>query len=372
MDKTALYIHIPFCKQKCLYCDFPSYSGIEDKMIPYAEALAKEIDSIGDKLISTIFIGGGTPTYLSVCALLKLKDSIKKLKLADSTEFTIEGNPGTFSEEKLKIMKEMGVNRLSIGLQAVQDSLLKKLGRIHSYNDFLSSYKMARKAGFNNVNIDLMFGLPGQSLMMWEETLNKVIELKPEHISCYSLIIEDGTPFYKMYSEADLPEENIERSMYSYAKEILLKNNYIQYEISNFSKKDLECKHNLVYWNLKNYIGVGAAAHSFYNGIRYRNEANVEKYIKQMQTGNTSVVETHKNSLNDNIEEFMFLGLRKLRGISVTEFSRRFNKNIFSVYGEVINKYVDDKLLIIEGDNLFLSDRGIEISNYVMSDFILE
>lgn len=372
MDKTALYIHIPFCKQKCLYCDFPSYSGIEDKMIPYVEALSKEIDSVDDKIISSIFIGGGTPTYLSVYALKILSQSIKRLKLADDIEFTIEGNPGTFTEEKLNIIKEMGVNRLSIGLQAVQDELLKKLGRIHTYNDFLNSYNMARKIGFNNINIDLMFGLPGQSLTMWKETLNKIIELNPEHISCYSLIIEDGTPFYKIYSEEDLPEENEERNMYSYAKEILIKNNYLQYEISNFAKKNMECKHNLVYWNLENYIGVGASAHSYYNGIRYRNEVNVEKYIKLIQKNNTSVIESHENTLKDNMEEFMFLGLRKLKGVSIAEFKMRFSESIFSIYGDVINKYEKDKLLIVDGDNLFLSNMGIEISNYVMSDFILE
>lgn len=372
MEETALYIHIPFCKQKCLYCDFPSFANSEGLMKDYIRALSIEIRKLGNKKISTIFIGGGTPTYLNLETLKILKKSLEELNLSKEIEFTIEGNPGTFTREKLKLLKEMGVNRLSIGLQAVQDELLKKLGRIHDYNTFLNSYNMARDMGFNNINIDLMFGLPGQNIEMWRHTLEIVINLNPEHLSCYSLILEKGTPFFNLYNEEDLPDEDIVSEMYSIVKEFLSEKGYLQYEISNFSRKGLECKHNLVYWNLKNYIGVGSGAHSYYNGIRYRNEINVKKYIEAIADAGSAVVESHSNTPEDNMEEFMFLGLRKIKGISIEEFRQRFKKNIFSVYGDVIKKFNSKGMMTLEKDRLYLSSRGIEISNYILSDFIIE
>ncbi|MFT8315145.1 MAG: radical SAM family heme chaperone HemW [Clostridium sp.] len=372
MEETALYIHIPFCKQKCLYCDFPSFANSEELMTDYIRSLSIEIRKLGNKKISTIFIGGGTPTYLNLESLKILKKSLEELNLSKEIEFTIEGNPGTFTREKLKVLKEMGVNRLSIGLQAVQDELLKKLGRIHDYNTFLNSYNTARNMGFNNINIDLMFGLPGQNIEMWRHTLEIVINLNPEHLSCYSLILEKGTPFFNLYNEEDLPDEDIVSEMYSIVKEFLCEKEYLQYEISNFSKKGLECKHNLVYWNLKNYIGVGSGAHSYYNGIRYRNEINVKKYIEAISDAGSAVVESHNNTLEDNMEEFMFLGLRKIKGISIEEFRQRFKKDIFSVYGDVIRKYKSKGMMTFEKGRLYLSSRGIEISNYILSDFIIE
>lgn len=372
MEETALYIHVPFCKQKCLYCDFPSFANSEGLMKDYIRALSIEIRKLGNKKISTIFIGGGTPTYLNLETLKILKKSLEELNLSKEIEFTIEGNPGTFTREKLKLLKEMGVNRLSIGLQAVQDELLKKLGRIHDYNTFLNSYNMARDMGFNNINIDLMFGLPGQNIEMWRHTLEIVINLNPEHLSCYSLILEKGTPFFNLYNEEDLPDEDIVSEMYSIVKEFLSEKGYLQYEISNFSRKGLECKHNLVYWNLKNYIGVGSGAHSYYNGIRYRNEINVKKYIEDIADAGSAVVESHNNTPEDNMEEFMFLGLRKIKGISIEEFRQRFKKNIFSVYGDVIKKFNSKGMMTLEKDRLYLSSRGIEISNYILSDFIIE
>lgn len=370
MEETALYIHIPFCKQKCLYCDFTSFSFLESFMEDYVEALNIEIKKVADKNISTIFIGGGTPTYLNLKNLNMLKETLKTLKLTKETEFTVEGNPGTFSKEKLEVLKHMGVNRLSIGLQAVQDSLLKKLGRIHDFNDFLNSYNMAREIGFNNINIDIMFGLPGQDIKMWQETLKTVTSLKPEHLSCYSLILEEGTPFFDKYDYKDLPDEDVVSDMYSITKEFLREKGYFQYEISNFSKKNLECRHNIVYWNLKNYIGIGSGAHSYYEGIRYRNESNVKKYIKSIKKYGNAIVEVHNNSLKDDMEEFVFLGLRKINGISMKEFKNRFKEDIFSIYGNVIKKYESKGLIVITEDRLFFSSRGIEISNYILSDFI--
>jgi oxygen-independent coproporphyrinogen III oxidase len=371
--ETALYIHIPFCKQKCLYCDFPSFAGKENIMLEYTKALCMEIDSKVNKEISTIFIGGGTPTYLSLECLRLLKKSLDRLSKAENLEFTIEGNPDSFSREKLQLFKEMGVNRLSIGLQAWQDLLLKGLGRVHSLEQFLTVFNSARELGFENINVDLMFGIPNQSLEDWKETLGKVCSLQVEHISCYSLIVEEYTPFYWMNEEGKLPlpQEEIEREMYEYTAGFLKDKGYIQYEISNFSKRNYQCRHNLTYWNLKDYIGCGSGAHSYLNGIRYRNTEDLERYICMMVENKNAVVEEHKNSIDDEMEEFMFMGLRKLEGISERDFNDRFNKHIDQVYLDVINKFVNNKLLIRQSGRIYLSDKGIELSNQVMCEFIL-
>ena len=375
MNTVGLYIHIPFCKMKCHYCDFPSFSGKEGLMIDYAKALSEEIEtSCQDKIISTIFIGGGTPTYLCVEGWKIIEGSIKKLnRIKKGFEFTIEGNPKTFNEHQLKIFKDMGVNRISMGLQAVQQCHLSSLGRIHSLEDFKHSYEMLRDFGFNNINIDLMFGLPNQSLHQWKETLSKVVNLKPEHISCYSLIIEEGTKFFELYKKDKLilPNEEVERDMYAEAINFLKEKGYHQYEISNFARDGLECRHNKIYWNLENYIGCGSSSHSYVNGVRYRNEEKIETYIMDMENKKSAVVERNTNLLKDDMEEFMFLGLRKNEGISIDEFSRRFNTSIFEKYKEVIDKYIGLNLLILKDDRLYLTKRGIELSNQVMADFIL-
>lgn len=372
-NKTALYIHIPFCKQKCLYCDFPSFAGKEALMMDYIKALCSEIKNKVKKEVSTIFIGGGTPTYLSLECLYELKNCLDGIKKAHNVEFTVEGNPESFSKEKLEVFKSMGVNRLSIGLQAWQNRLLKSIGRIHDINSFSNSFKLSRDAGFKNINIDLMFGLPGQSIDDWKETLLKVTELNPEHISCYSLIVEEGTPFYSMSlkNKLDLPEEEIERQMYEHALIFLKKRGYEHYEISNFSKHGLESKHNMVYWSMDNYIGCGTGAHSFMNGIRYRNIEDIEKYIYMLNLNGSAVVEEYVNTDKDNMEEFMFMGLRKIKGISKNEFKEKFNIDIHSVYGTVINKFLNNKLLLEDNERIYLSSRGIELSNQVMCEFIL-
>ncbi|MCB2354277.1 radical SAM family heme chaperone HemW [Clostridium estertheticum] len=373
MKKVALYIHIPFCKQKCLYCDFPSLAGKEDCMVDYAEALAKEIYSIKNKKIKTIFIGGGTPTYLSLAGWKIIKKSIDTLDICDDLEFTVEGNPGTFTKEILNFLKKMGVNRLSIGLQAWQDSLLKELGRIHTIEDFKQSFEMARELGFDNINVDLMFGLPSQTISQWTETLDNITKLNPEHLSCYSLIVEEGTEFYKRFEKGtlNLPDEEIDRTMYAKTIEVLRKKGYIQYEISNFSKRNKKCRHNLVYWELDEYIGCGAASHSYSDGFRYRNEENIEKYIEKMNNDNTAIVEKMKNSFKDNMEEFMFMGLRKTKGVNKSEFKKRFDKNMDDVYYDVINKYTSTGFMIESPDNIFLTYEGIEVSNVIMAEFLL-
>jgi oxygen-independent coproporphyrinogen-3 oxidase len=373
MKSVALYIHIPFCKQKCLYCDFPSFAGKESCMPNYAAALAKEISSIKDKKIKTIFIGGGTPTYLSLEGWEIISKSIEKLDTCEDLEFTVEGNPGSFTREKLSFLKKMGVNRLSIGLQAFQDSLLRELGRIHTIEDFKQSFEIARSLGFNNINVDLMFGIPSQTLEHWLETLENVTQLNPEHLSCYSLIVEEGTGFYKRFEEGtlSLPDEDLERTMYAKTIEYLRKKEYIQYEISNFTKNNMQCRHNLVYWDLDEYIGCGAASHSYSDGFRYRNEENVEKYIEKMNVECSAVVEKRKNLFKDDVEEFMFMGLRKNEGISKSEFIQRFNKDIHSVYGKVISKYISTGFIKESDDNISLTFEGIELSNVIMAEFLL-
>ncbi|MBU3142440.1 radical SAM family heme chaperone HemW [Clostridium sp. CF012] len=373
MKNVALYIHIPFCKQKCLYCDFPSYAGKEEHMLHYAAALAKEISSIKDKKIKTIFIGGGTPTYLSLAGWEIIRKSIDRLDTSEDLEFTVEGNPGTFTMEKLNFFKKMGVNRLSIGLQAFQDSLLLSLGRIHTVYDFKQSFEMARMLGFNNINVDLMFGLPSQTLEQWKETLKKVTELEPEHLSCYSLIVEEGTAFYKRFEQGtlNLPDEEIDRAMYHETIVYLREKGYLQYEISNFTKDNMPCRHNLVYWEMGEYIGCGSASHSYIDGFRYRNEENVEAYMEKINLQGSAIVERKKNSTNDDMEEFMFMGLRKTRGISKSQFQKRFNIDIHSVYEVVISKYTSTGFMVENDDNIFLTHEGIEVSNIIMAEFLI-
>lgn len=372
-DGKALYIHIPFCAKKCRYCDFPSYSGKDTLMQQYIRALHDEIISFKGTKFQTIYIGGGTPTYLSINGWKFIGDALNELDIEKDAEFTVEGNPGTFSSEKLKLLAQIGVNRLSIGLQAWQDNLLKTLGRIHSIEDFINAFTMARNEGFNNINIDLMFGIPNQTMEMWNETLKNVVNLNPEHISCYSLIIEEGTPFFEEYKRGklNLPDEDIERGMYEESIDFLRKNGYIQYEISNFSKPGRECRHNIIYWTMHPYVGCGSGAHSYNNGCRYFNFSSIEGYIKKIKESGSAVVEKHFNTYEDELEEFIFMGLRMNKGISLKEFEKRFNKDIFDVYGMQIKKFLGNKLLILENDMLFFSERGMEVSNSVMCEFIL-
>ena len=377
MDKISLYIHIPFCAQKCLYCDFPSFARKDHLRKDYIEALNKEIISLREKHnnleIKTIFIGGGTPSVLEANELECLLKEVAKLNMAKDIEYSMECNPGNLTEEKLEVMKKYGVNRISMGLQAKQDNLLKGLGRIHNYKTFKENFLLAKKVGFNNINVDLMFGLPNQSLNEWEETLREIISLEPAHISAYSLIIEEGTAFYNLYEndKLKLPTEEEERKMYHLAKKILEENGFNQYEISNYAKEGKECRHNLAYWNMDNWIGVGSAAASYINGKRIKNISSVEEYINSINEKGEAVEEIINNSKNDNMEEFMFMGLRKINGIDENEFKNRFSMNINDVYGEILNKYIGEGLLIRESGRIFLSEKGIEISNVIMADFLL-
>ncbi|HEY5563449.1 MAG TPA: radical SAM family heme chaperone HemW [Clostridiaceae bacterium] len=369
MTCKALYIHIPFCKSKCIYCDFNSYSKMENLMEQYSLALAKEINNLPHELFDTIYIGGGTPTYLSLSSLNIIFEEIDKLNKAKDIEFTIEANPGTVDEAKLEFLIRKGVNRISIGVQAFQNNLLKTLGRIHNTQEALDSFHMARRAGFNNINIDLMFGIPKQTSSNWKESLDILVALKPEHVSCYSLIIEEETPLYNIYNEGKLllPKEEEERAMYHYAIDFLKSCGYNQYEISNFASNGFESIHNIKYWELEEYYGCGAGAHSYINKIRYMNYEKIEEYINAKE----SKIILNKNSELDEIEEFMFMGLRKTTGISKAAFTNKFNLNIEYYYKDVIKKHVKNKLLHEDSNRIYLSNMGMDLSNIVMVDFLL-
>ena len=376
MKNISLYIHIPFCDQKCYYCDFPSFAGKGGLKGQYVEALNKEIDNKNFKnyIIDTIFIGGGTPSSLEARELEIMLKKVNELNFSHDLEFTVECNPGSITKEKLNVMKKYGVNRLSMGLQAIQNTLLRDIGRIHSYEVFKENFNLARECGFNNINVDLMFALPGQKLNEWKESLELISSLKPEHISAYSLIIEDGTPFSRMYEQGKLklPNEDVEREMYHMAKDILESNGMKQYEISNYSRENLECRHNLAYWDMKEWIGVGSAASSYIDGNRITNVSEIEEYILRIYENKSPEAENHMNTEKENIEEFMFMGLRKIDGISEKEFENRFNKSIDEIYKDIISKYIKEGLIIREDGRIKLTAKGIEYSNIIMADFLLE
>lgn len=375
MKEISLYIHIPFCKQRCFYCDFPTFAGKERFREEYIDALIKEIkEKCSDYLIKTIFIGGGTPSYLEESNLEKLLIAVSNLNLSSKLEYSMECNPGTVNENKLKIMKKYGINRISFGLQSCNDNLLEKIGRIHTLEEFLENYNLARKVGFKNINVDLMYGLPNLTIQDWRNTLEKVCELKPEHISAYSLIIEEGTAFYKLYEKdkLELPSEDEERIMDKITKDILKANGYHQYEISNFALDGKECEHNKVYWSLDEYIGVGSASSSYIDGYRFTNTNNINDYIEKISNNVSVVIESYENSIEDEMEEFVFMGLRMVSGINLLKFEKKFGVHINSIYQEIIEKNIKEGLLVVEENKMFLTAKGMELSNSVMSDFILD
>ena len=372
-DKISLYIHIPFCVRKCLYCDFPSFSGMESIFDDYVRMLCREIDETYSDYrgmeVKSIFVGGGTPSVLPPALLGRISDKIfSRFDVDSKAEITIETNPGTLDAKKLAEMKSMYFNRLSMGLQAWQDRLLKKLGRIHTADEFETNFLQARDAGFKNINVDLMFALPAQSLDDWQETLEKVIKLRPEHISAYSLIIEEGTPFFDMFDRGELKEtdEETDRKMYYLAKEMLSDKGYKQYEISNFAKEGFECYHNKVYWRTEEYQGFGLGAHSYADGVRFHNTYDMKEYLR----GEGFRLDKEFLSLQEKQEEFMFMGLRMNEGVSEAEFLRRFGESMDSVYGDEIKELISEELLVKKDGRLSLTDRGVDISNSVFEKFI--
>lgn len=386
--ELGLYIHIPFCVKKCDYCDFLSAPATEEMKKKYMQALRSEICSYKGKMteytVPTIFIGGGTPSAIPASDIKELMEEIRDAFQVDHDrlEATIEVNPGTVTKEKLLAYKKAGINRLSFGLQSVDNRELKMLGRIHTYEEFQDNYALARETGFRNINVDLMSSLPGQTVETWEKSLRMVIALKPEHISAYSLIIEEGTPFYERYGEGalhqrELPEEETDRLLYHRTKELLKENGYHRYEISNYAKDGYECRHNNSYWIGTQYLGLGLGASSLLAGARFHNRKDIEEYIRLCSEDNktdrfpVNLREDYQIlSLQERMEEFMFLGLRMIRGISMEEFKRRFHQSIQEVYREEIEQLVQKQLLKTDGDRLALTDYGIDISNYVLSFFL--
>lgn len=378
---AGIYIHIPFCKQKCFYCDFISSQGCEEDMELYKEALLKEIESTEiDEPVDSVFFGGGTPSVYKVEYIEEiLKCLVDKYDiLMKDCEITIEVNPGTVDYEKLKRYKNAGINRLSIGLQSADNDELKLLGRIHTYEKFLDTFKEARNVGFDNINIDLMSAIPYQTTDLFMNTLKKVVELNPEHISAYSLIIEQGTPFYEKYSEEAplsyaIPSEETDRKIYHMTKEFLAQNGYERYEISNYSKRGYECKHNIKYWSRINYYGFGVAAASLVNNLRYTNIADRDKYIEIYLKNNDFRCkrEIEKIDLNGQMEEYIFLGLRKMQGISLSEFEKVFGKKLREVYGKIPDRMINEGLCE-ETDGFFrLTEKGIDVSNMIFVEFML-
>lgn len=380
-EELGIYIHIPFCMQKCLYCDFVSYINKSECVKEYINCMIKEIQSYDLKKynITTIYIGGGTPSFIESDYIKEIINVIQnKLEKNDTRwediEITIEANPGTVTLEKLNDYKTAGINRISLGLQATQDRLLKQIGRIHNYKDFLEAYELLKRVGFNNINIDLMIGLPNQSIKDLKESLEKIIKLNPNHISVYSLIIEDGTPISKLLDEEKikLPDEEIERQMYWYVKNKLELNGYNHYEISNFSKKGKESKHNLNCWKQKQYIGIGAAAHSYFKDIRYSNTNNIEEYIKNIKENNIEKNRKieEKQTIEDKKNEFMMLGFRMIEGVNIADFKAKFVDNPLYVYREKIKKLTDEGLIEVDLNNIKLTNKGLDLANVVFEEFI--
>ena len=367
----GIYIHIPFCVRKCGYCDFLSFPCDEEARTRYLAALQEEIKRSGEELkgryqVETVFFGGGTPSILSGEALAGLLDTLRgSYDITGNAEITVECNPGTLDPGKLDVYRRAGVNRLSIGLQSADDAELKLLGRIHTCGDFLESFSYARSAGFDNINVDLIFSLPGQTPEKWAGTLEKISALIPEHISAYSLMIEEGTPFYRRYgaggaSEALLPDEDTDRQMYAYTGEFLGRNGYERYEISNYAKPGFECRHNLSYWERVDYKGLGLGASSLIDGVRYKNSTDFRAYLG----GAAGYEEVTVLSENDILEERMFLGLRKMSGVQLDDVLEQ-------TYGDIIGRLIHEGLLSMEDGRIRLTDYGIDISNYVFAQFLL-
>ncbi|MCR5791763.1 MAG: radical SAM family heme chaperone HemW [Lachnospiraceae bacterium] len=388
MSKAGVYIHIPFCERKCNYCDFLSKPGTRQLQKEYVQALKKEIadkkELLSGYMIETVFIGGGTPSFLEpsdIREILRvLWENIASVDngfcrgggLADVKEITMEANPGTLTREKLMIYKEAGINRISMGLQSANNEELKELGRIHTYEQFLENYQVARECGFDNINIDLMSALPGQTVESYEETLRKVVALKPEHISAYSLIIEEGTPFYDKYGPKGtatnrIPSEETDRKMYHLTGKLLKEQGYHRYEISNYAREGKECEHNLFYWSGVDYIGFGLGAASLIQNVRYKNTVDMKQYLLQEDVRKVEYV----LDKTMRMEEFMFLGLRKMQGVRKDTFAELFGQTVEEVYKEEIMQLKNLDLLEESKGYLRLTEQGIDVSNTVLAKFLL-
>lgn len=381
--ELELYIHIPFCVRKCAYCDFLSFATNKDTMEAYVDALIQEIDSYqNDSLfheeyvVSSVFVGGGTPSLLEEEQIKGIFDAINKsFCLLPGAEITIEANPGTVSESKLLCYRNCGINRISFGLQSTDNEALKLLGRIHTYEAFLESYNLARQCGFDNINVDLISAIPRQTLSQWEETIQTVLKSHPEHISAYSLIVEEGTPFAEIYGEGcpkerELPDEDTERLIYQRTEEILRQAGYTRYEISNYAKPGKECHHNLGYWERKEYLGLGLGAASLIKNTRFHNTEDMKTYLEHSCEPTAIQCELTFLTEKEQMEEFFFLGLRKMVGVSLQLFKKLYGDHNFESYQGKIEQLQKDGLLEERDSVLRLTKKGIDISNYVFARLI--
>lgn len=397
-SSLGIYIHIPFCLKKCHYCDFYSEAGMEEALQQsYVEALKKEVAFYGDRckdqLVDTIFIGGGTPTILKAEWMEELLTALKShFHVAEDAEISMECNPATLTEHKLSVYRRAGINRLSIGVQSMDDQLLKTLGRVHGKDDVVRTVELTRKAGFDNLNLDVMFGVPEQNMEIWKNTVKDVLALKPEHLSFYSLELAEDTAFYHMFAKGQLQETapELDRAMYHHLLEKLKEEGYEHYEISNGSLPGKACRHNLKYWNLDDYLGLGASAHSYFKGYRFSNVSNVSKYIASMNgehvleellVGEAErpafIAETadwiQKNTKEEDISDFMFTALRKLDGIRYTDFERRFQvkfKEFFASRMEELSPFVEAGDVLETEEGLKITPKGMDIANQIIAIFV--
>ena len=366
----GLYIHIPFCIKKCKYCDFNSFSAAERVKEEYVNSLLQEMAEYKGAAIDTVYIGGGTPTVLKTELLARIIENIRQnFTLSSDLEFTVELNPKTADREKLDVLHKMGVNRLSIGVQSFCDDELRALGRIHSSEDAKEAIALAKAAGFDNISIDLMSGIPLQTRESFIKTLETAVLQNTDHISCYSLILEEGTPLFDEVKDGKVSvcDEDTERELYELAVNTLEKNGYKQYEISNFAKDGKASHHNIKYWTMEEYIGLGLSAHSFINGVRFSNTDNIENYMKRnYKSGERNIL-----SKNDMMSEFVFLGFRMTDGISEDAFFQKFGEDIFEIFKIPLEKFIETGFLIHENGKIRLSKDGVSVSNSIMCEFLL-
>ena len=371
-----LYLNMPFCVRKCAYCDFLSFPTDQETQNLYTRRLREDIDAMGKKYgdipVDTIFIGGGTPSVPDSALIVGIMEHVRKaFHVAEGAEISMEANPGTVTREKLTDYRRAGINRLSFGLQSANDRELKLLGRIHTWAEFLESFHLARECGFTNINIDLMSALPGQTRESWKDTLKRVTDLNPEHISAYSLIIEDGTPFGEKYGSEEgrklLPDEDSEREMYHETKRFLRDCGYERYEISNYAKPGRACRHNIGYWTGLPYLGLGLGASSYMDGCRFAVNSDMKQYLEEKPGMFTDVEKLTKKDME---EEFFYVGLRMTAGVSLPEFERRFGVSAKDVYPGLMEMFVEEKAAVFQGDRFVLTDYGLDVSNYIMAQFL--
>ena len=383
LSYVSLYIHIPFCKRKCDYCDFLSFCE-KDNLIPeYIKCLNYELKSVANNLkendddimIKTIYIGGGTPSYINALYIQELLETIRtRYSLTKNIEITIEINPGTVDENKLLLYKNSGINRLSIGLQSTHNNLLKQIGRIHTYKEFEQAYNIVRNIGFDNINIDIIIGLPNQTIQDIGETINKLLKLNPEHISIYSLIVEENTQLYNNIKQNVyvLPDEKLEREMYWLVKKRLEDNGYIHYEISNFAKPNFYSNHNISCWNQEEYFGFGVSSHSYVDNIRFSNINNIEEYINNCQLNKleNNFVFHEKLDYMEKMKEHILLGFRKLQGIDKNCFEEQFKIDIYRIFSNELKKLKEQNLVLDNNKFIKLTEKGIDLANLVFREFV--